>query len=110
MASDTASKKLEGEEDVDITDGYVSISMGYDATSAPVATVLSVIQRDAPEAFAQWIDANLSDRYEDGYNAGHKEGYLRGRRDGRIYVFPDENRSVAAPYPEYTVVNPNCPR
>lgn len=78
MASDTGNKKLKGEEDVEVEDGGVSISCGYDAVTAPIATVLSVIQRDAPEAFAQWIDANLSDRYEAGYSDGYREGMADG--------------------------------
>lgn len=42
---------------------------------ATIQDVLTLIQRDAPAAFAQWVNVNLSDRYEEGYSAGYSEGY-----------------------------------
>lgn len=82
MASDTGNKKLKGEEDVEVEDGGVSISCGYDAVTAPIATVLSVIQRDAPETFKAWVDEHMTDTLDAHYDAGFGDGYRLGFGEG----------------------------
>jgi hypothetical protein len=77
VASDTGRGKLAREEFVGVDAIRDMVVTDDEGTSigVPINTILSVIKRDAPDAFAQWIDANLPDRYEAGYSDGYREGY-----------------------------------
>lgn len=77
MESDTGRGKLAREEFVEVDAIRDMVVTDDEGTSigVPINTILSVIKRDAPYAFAQWVNVNLSDRYEEGYSAGYSEGY-----------------------------------
>lgn len=62
--------------------------VAMDAVSVPIPSMLSVIERDAPEAFNVWVRERAQifrytpDDVDDAYDRGRNDGYSDGYADG----------------------------